>query len=343
MDATPPTSPEPVERPGAPLNASPPDAVEAAERPETPPAPPAADLRRIPPRGNSLLVFFLLTFAISWSAWVPEALASHGLIPPLLDATLLDLLGVFSPFIAALLCTAVFDGRSGFGALWRRFWTLRVGIFWYLFVLLWPAARSLLNTLIAVLLGSPWPDFSTPPILLLYPLPPDLPPPNPLILLPIVFLQQTLLGSSLGEEPGWRGYALPRMQALPWREWKSPALASSLTLGLIWGFWYLPQWLTRGHPLSETFLGWTILSLLADSILFTWVFNHTRGSLFLALLFRTSIAITDLFVSAAPTHPLIAVAISWALAGLVIWRGGLEGTRQAAPSNPGDLGLLDQQ
>jgi uncharacterized protein len=261
----------------------------------------------------SLVVFFALAFGISWVVWIPTALGSYGVVPFQIDLTLSGLLGAFGPFFAALITTAIYEGRAGFSTLFKRLLTWRVGIQWYLFVLFWPAVLSLAETSIAIVLGSTVPDFSQPPFVRLYPLPPELLNTTSFVVfLPFVFLQQMLIGSSMGEEPGWRGYALPRMQA------NQSSLRASLLLGFLWSMWHLPLWLTKGHPMQETFWGWSALGLVAATVLFTWVYNHTKGSLLLALLFHTSIAITGLFLASAESHPLVNAALSWGMAILVI-------------------------
>ena len=268
-----------------------------------------------PPKPRSLLTFFLLAFGFSWAVWVPTNLASRDLLTFPLPLEYAGLLGAFGPAVAALVTAGIFDGGRGLRALLGRFLVWRVGVRWYAFVLLWPAALSLATTALHVLLGGAAPDFSQPPFVRLNPLPPELSAPNPFALLPVIFLQQTLVGSSMGEEPGWRGYALPRLQ------WRWGALPASLLLGTLWGVWHLPLWLTRGHAAGETFVGWVMLDLVAQAILFTWVYNHTRGSLLLALLFHTAMAVTDAFLSAAAS-PLLELAFSWGAALLVVAASG---------------------
>jgi uncharacterized protein len=267
----------------------------------------------VSPKPRSLVVFFALAFGISWLVWIPTTLASYGLVPFPIESNLSGLLGAFGPFFAALIATAIYEGRAGFSMLFRRLVTWRVGIQWYLFVLFWPAVFSLTKTGIAVVLGSAVPDFSQPPFVQLYPLPPELLDTLPFVVfLPFIFLQQMLIGSSMGEEPGWRGYALPRMQA------NQNSVHASLLLGLLWSIWHLPLWLTKDHSMAESFGGWSMFSLVATTILFTWIYNNTKSSLLLALLFHTSIAVTGLFLASAETHPLIDVTLSWCMALLVI-------------------------
>jgi membrane protease YdiL (CAAX protease family) len=159
-----------------------------------------------------------------------------------------------------------------------------------------------------------------------YPLPSELANANPLLFLPFVFLQQTLIGSSMGEELGWRGYALPRLEA------HRKALNTSILLGIAWALWHLPLWLSKGYPLTEGSVAWAGLGIVADSILFTWVYNNTRGSLLLALLFHTSIAVTALFLSSAESPAAIGLALQWGAVILIVMVFGAEQlSREPAP------------
>jgi len=105
---------------------------------------------------------------------------------------------------------------------------------------------------------------------------------NPLIIVP-AFIYILFLGGPVGEEFGWRGYALDRLQA------RFNALNSSVLLGIVWGLWHLPlffmedQEIYRNVPIIGFILGTILLS-----ILFTWVYNNTNGSILAILLFHTT-------------------------------------------------------
>ena len=82
-----------------------------------------------------------------------------------------------------------------------------------------------------------------------------------------------------GEEVGWRGYVLPRLQA------KYNALVSSLIVGVIWGLWHIPKFLAPGNTSP---FGWFMIKVIADAVLYTWLYNNTKGSLLLATLFHAA-------------------------------------------------------
>jgi len=102
-----------------------------------------------------------------------------------------------------------------------------------------------------------------------------------------------ILTSGLAEEPGWRGFALPRLQQ------KIGPLLGSVILGILWQCWHLPLYLTdwgAGAGWSEICVA--ILANIGLTIFITWVFNHTRGSLFIAILLHATL---DAFGVAAAT------------------------------------------
>jgi membrane protease YdiL (CAAX protease family) len=284
----------------------------------------------IPARRSALVVFFVLVFVITWGFWIPTALAGQGTIRFPVPSTVAGLAGAYGPSLVGILLTATYQGRKGLKMLFRRLGVVRVGIGWYLFVLLWPAALSLATTGLAMLLGYPAPDFSNPPVLREYPAPPEAFSAGFLPLLPMVLVTQ-FLGSSLGEEFGWRGFALPRLQA------RSRSLWASVILGVLWGLWHLPRLLPSQWPLQvqgSTF-AWFMVSIIMTTILYTWVFNNTRGSLWPMLLFHTSQAVTTLFLSAADVPALSALVQACLVATVVLVYGPDRLSRRTVPETEG--------
>ncbi len=216
-----------------------------------------------------LVCYFVMAYGFSWLAWLPYVL-SQGKVS-FLPASLAEL-GILpgaylGPLLSGFLMTAATEGRPGVGRLLRRFVLWRVGWQWYLFTLVGVPLLTLLGYL-AVPGGVAALHNPLPQILLLYPL----------------FLVVEILTSALAEEPGWRGFALPRLQT------RYGALLGTLILGTLWGCWHLPLFLTAwGHGATWLDIVVFILTTIGNAILITWAFNHTRGSLLLAILFHASL------------------------------------------------------
>jgi membrane protease YdiL (CAAX protease family) len=165
-----------------------------------------------------------------------------------------------------------------------------------------------------MLFGSPGPDFANPPVVYEYPVPPEALSAGFLPLLPMVFMTQ-VFGSSMGEELGWRGFALPRLQA------RQSALVASGVLGVVWGIWHLPRVWTPGAALDTAGFGWLVVRIVLDAVLYTWIFNNTKGSLLLVLLLHTTQPVTNLFL-AKVSNPLVESALTALVVILVVTRSG---------------------
>jgi uncharacterized protein len=240
---------------------------------------------------HPLLAFFVITYAVSWSLWIPRAVLREELPGGL--SFVMMLLGSLVPSAAAILLVALTQGRGGVRALLGRLLRWRVGARWYLVVLAVP-----LLVPCAFLLGgrAPVTELAVPAML-------------------SIFLFSIFPGSALGEEIGWRGFALPRLQA------RHSALAASLALGPVWALWHLPLWLTgsAGHPLG-LYPAFAV-SVVAVSVLYTWIYNSTRGSLLLVVLFHATTNLpvsvfTDALLGAVPVF-LIWVALLVVTAAIV--------------------------
>jgi CAAX protease family protein len=231
---------------------------------------------------HPLLTYFVLAFALSWLVWIPLATASQGVLPVALPSQLY-LLGAFGPFVAALLLTWRTSDASGRRRFFGQLLRWRVGVPWYLFVLLEPALATVLALGLSRLFQSQ--GIASTHTALAGSLPPGA---NPWAVLLPVFLVVLFTGGPLGEEPGWRGFALPRLQQ------RFSALVASVILGVLWGLWHLPLFFIQGTSQAATPAPVFLLGVLASTFLFTWVYNQTNGNLLLALLFHTALNTTPL-------------------------------------------------
>jgi hypothetical protein len=218
-----------------------------------------------------VIAFFVLTYAISWAVWVPLAVAQ-------IDHPLYKV-GTFGPTLAALLLTGLISGRTGLRKLLRRLLIWRVSIFWYLFSFFSTAVGVLAAIGLHIGLGGAAPEFNDP---------------SQLYLVIPAFLY-VLFTSVIGEEIGWRGYALPRLQE------DHSALAASLILGLVWGAWHLPLFWMAGNFHQQIPISLFVLQTTGFSILYTWVYNNTRGSLLMAHLFH---AASNTTIGVLPVLPM---------------------------------------
>jgi membrane protease YdiL (CAAX protease family) len=166
--------------------------------------------------------------------------------------------------LSALLVTAFFPGAGGVGPYLRQIKTWRVGIGWYAIALLGPIILLLLDEGVNLLRGG-----APPAQWLVFPSPSN-PGPGGLIF----FSVQMVL--SFTEEFGWPGFGLPRLQK------RYGALTASVVVGVVWGtyhLWILP---ICPHCLSLTEVLLTqYLRLIATAVIYGWIYNSTKGSLFL--------------------------------------------------------------
>lgn len=211
---------------------------------------------------HPLACFFVLAYAISWALWLPLVISGDD-SPTGLGFVLL-LLGSLVPSAAAIALVAVQHGKAGVRTLLRRLLIWRVGVGWWVAIALLPTL-VLVAVGLSVLLGGDSPDVT--------------------VAIPgavALFVLSIFPGSAGGEEIGWRGFALPHLQAV------RTALGASVVLGVVWGVWHLPLYLigTDIRPLS-LFAPWVILTVAA-SIIYTWAYNGTGGSLLIVVLFHAA-------------------------------------------------------
>lgn len=251
-----------------------------------------------------MVVFFTVAFALTWANWIPRALTSAGLrsieVPEFVA-----LLAGYGPALAAVFAAAYANGRPGLRRLFARLVRWRVGFRWYVVALALPLAiKSAAIGIYLLATGGPVDVGASL----------QLAPEGSSVWLNalLLFLVFTLGFDGLGEELGWRGFALPRLQA------RFSAFAASLILGLLWAAWHLPFASTFGTALNGVPLHVLFLFVMGSAVLYTWLFNATAGSVLVAILFHAASNTTaNVVATGNPTIYVIEIALVWALALVV--------------------------
>jgi membrane protease YdiL (CAAX protease family) len=203
-------------------------------------------------RQHRLTSFFVLAYLVSWTPWAFDA-AGISLGTPFFPG---------GPLVAALVVIAVAEGRRGFRELGSRLIRWRVGWVWYVVALGLPVLLVLTTGWVTSWLGAPAPDLS------------GVAWADVAVVLAFRMVNPT--DAALGEEPGFRGYALPHLQN------RLSPLAAAGVLGILAAGWHFPLVLLDN-------LGWIGLpSTVVITFLYVWLFNRTGGSLLMTMLFHAS-------------------------------------------------------
>jgi uncharacterized protein len=203
---------------------------------------------------HDLVLYFVLAYLLSWALWPLVILnpTSSPLVP-------------FGPLIAAVIVALLAGGRHELWALLRQLGRWRVHPLWYVIALLGPFVLAGLTAALAVAAGAPvrgtgdytnWRAIT-------------------------FFFFSTVIIVGLFEEVGWRGFALPRLQL------RLDAIWAALVLGVLWALWHLPELISdpTGQRPPVQFLLWA----LALSVIFSWLYNSTNGSLPIVIICHAAI------------------------------------------------------
>jgi membrane protease YdiL (CAAX protease family) len=206
-------------------------------------------------RRHPLTLFFGLACAFTWWAWV-----WYRLDPGHVDAPMFPL----GPFVAALVMLALTGGRPALRAWLGKIVGWRVRPVWYAFVLLVPVVVTFAAVALARATGA---SFTAERVV-------------PGAAAVATQFAVVLLWVGLGEEPAWRGYALPRLMV------GRSALTAALVLGVLHVLWHLPLFGVSYH--RDNGVPWA-LSVVAFSVVTAWAWTHTGGSLLLPMLMHASV------------------------------------------------------
>ena len=203
-------------------------------------------------------MFFVLTFGLSWVFWYGGIAVSRS-SPTSSLVLAAEAVGSFGPTLVAFAMTLRRSGRIGAHCLLRRGFPSKIPVQYLLLIAIIPLG---VNGSAYWLAGGRHPHFS--PVTILY-----------------TFVLYFFLGGSVGEEFGWRGFALDRLQSR-W-DW----ILSSVVLGLIWSAWHFPLHFVAGTTQSSTPQWVFFLSTTALAVIMTWIYNRTGRNLFGMLLLHT--------------------------------------------------------
>lgn len=254
-----------------------------------------------PVKKYPLLSFFLLAYALTWPFMIVEVLESYNMLPFQVPMAFL-ILQAFMPGLAAVIVTGLGSGREGIRSLFRKLLIVNVGFRWYVFATFGIAVVSIAAITLHNLFGS------SPDVPLLSTKMPVFSSPVELLLNVILLFIFSILFNS--EELAWRGFALPKLQA------KYNALTSSLILSIPWLFFHLPLFFKLGSSQADSsFISYGI-GIVAQTVIFTWMYNNTRGSVLLAaLLHASSNTWTQIFsINSDATNHFLA----WMLTGVLV-------------------------
>lgn len=266
---------------------------------------------------SSPWIYFAATFAWTWSLWILALLL--GLSMDTAAGFAMLLLGVLGPMVTGIGFTYLTYGQEGRRDYWRRVVDFkRIGVRWYLVILLFAPILNVLAALLDMLLGgigATWGDAALNFVV------------APLSIIPSI-LFATLI--PFVEELGWRGYSLDRLQA------KWSALVSTLILGSVWSLWHLPLFFVEGTYQANLGVGtlefWVfMIGVVALSFPFTWIYNNTRRSTLAVILFHAMVNFTGEVIAITERADVIATTL-WIVAavGIVVLWGSKTFTREKA-------------
>ncbi len=272
-------------------------------------------------RGHSVLTYLIVAYGITWLGWIPSLIFSskQGYLLPTLDGfvnfiqagftdtthifiVLSFQFAIYGPLIGALIVIGLVRGKPGIAELWGRITKLRIGGRWYLRALLLAFVLAFVPLLLVT--TTRLVNFNGSGLLALLPF------------VPLLLIWQ-ILTSGL-EEPGWRGFLLPELQA------RFGGEKYIWLLGLAWAGWHYP--FTIYHTLAPMVdmpvptmvisvifaLAGNTMSIIGMTYLYVWLNNNTK-SVFLAILFHTitNVANTVAFSAMGEFNPLVAIGVGF--------------------------------
>ena len=248
-------------------------------------------------RRHPIVTFFILAYAIAW-----------GFVP-------FGSFGAFAPLVAALIVIPLTQGLTGLKELGLRIIRWRVGWIWWVLAIGVPLGVHLVNAGLNVAAGSGLPSLTFSSLTTF------------LLMFAVRMVNPT--DGPLGEHPGWQGFAQPALQAD-----RSPLLTAMILAPLVAG-WHLPLFFMEEGGLQPPILVGGLVTTMAVTFWYTWLFNHTGGSVLLVIVAHN----IEGDIQAAGWIYMgvwLAVAIGLVVLDWQSWRGPAPAPATFQPANEGE-------
>lgn len=246
-----------------------------------------------------LIWYFVFAIVGAWIVWLPWNLSENdwGVLPYSIPGDTTPFMAVSTfvgPTLAAIVVTAAIGGGAGVVHFLKRFLIWRVGWLWWAIALLGLPVFATIGALLTPGVAASFTPVADPGAMLL----------GSVL---FFFWPALVIGGPLGEEPGWRGFAQPRMSD------RLGPLAGTLVLGVIWGVWHSTIW-TSGDWTEPTWQNMAAHTawLAIVSVFYAWVYHRTQGSILIAIVIHTAM---DAFPNAIlfPLFPALGATTEWGL------------------------------
>lgn len=246
---------------------------------------------------NPLIAYFVIAFAFSWTVYFTLIAIKYGWTNVQIPMSI-HYLASFGPTLAALIVTALTTGKEGLKELWGRIVKWRMGWGYAVFAIFSPLAFFVLATIIARFVKGEWLDARL------------LGQANYLPYLGVWVLPLWLVTFGFGEEIGWRGFALPRLQKT------MSVQRATLTLALVWVLWHTPAffYLDTIESLGGLIIipGF-VIGVLFGAVLLTWLYNGSGGSILAVAVWH---ALFDLTTASEAGQNIVPIVTT---AGVILW------------------------
>jgi membrane protease YdiL (CAAX protease family) len=215
---------------------------------------------------HEIVIYLIVTFLFTWIFWSISFVFFNQTLN-----VFFRILGAFMPSVMSMIFNNYFYGRKGIKELLKKLTIWKVNPSFYVFVLFYTVASIYIPVFICTITGVNYKIHINNQLSGFYCS-------NTLIIL-AYFLATVFFGGPFGEELGWRGFVLPKLQK------KFNSLISSIILGVIWTCWHLPLFFVHAEGFNESFTRYLIETIWL-TIIITWLYNNTHGSLLIIILFH---------------------------------------------------------